>query len=110
MESALYNGKNAAVLLQVLPPFLEALDIPDRESRMQRLRQRSATLLIKDKQFRAALLALRNLTERQPKLEAVCHEGLNDFRLAAEAHIAAGNLKDALNCFRSVPDIDAALK
>jgi len=110
MESALYNGKNASVLLSVLPPFLEALDVPDRQARMQRLRQKSATLLIKDKQFVAALVALENLAERQYKLEAVCHEGLNDFRRAAEAHLAAGNLKEALNAFRSVPDIDAALK
>src|SRR5271170_2304959 len=107
MESALYNGRNAAVLLKVLPPFLEALDVPDRESRMQRLRQRAVSLLIKDKQFGAALVALENLAERQPKLEALCHEGLHDFRKAAEAHLAAGNLKDALNCFRTIPDVDA---
>jgi hypothetical protein len=110
MESALYNGRNAAVLLQVLPPFLETLEFPDRESRLHRLRQRAATLLVKDKQFAAALLALENLPERQYKLEAVCHEGLGDFRRAAEAHLAAGNSKEALNAFRSVPDVDSALK
>jgi hypothetical protein len=110
MEAALYNGRNATVLLTVLPPFLEALDVPDRDLRMQRLRQRAAQLLVKDKQFRAALVALQALAERQPKLEAVCHEGLNDFRGAAEAHIAAGNLKEALNCYRSIPDLAAALK
>jgi hypothetical protein len=110
MESALYNGHNASVLLRVLPPFLEALDVPDREARLQRLRQRAVQLLVKDKQFAAALMALKGLADRQPKLEAACHEGLNDFRAAAEAHIAAGNPKEALNCYRSIPDIAAALK
>jgi hypothetical protein len=110
LESALFNGRNATVLLQILPRFLEALDVPDRELRLLRVRQRAAQLLIKDKQFAAALVALRGLPERQPKLEAACHEGLSDFRGAAEAHIAAGNPKEALNCYRLVPDLAAALK
>ena len=110
MESALYNGHNATVLLKVLPPFLEALDVPDREVRLRHLRQRAATVLIKDKQFTAALVALENLPDRQYKLEAACHEGLNDFRRAAAAHLAAGNTKEALNAFRSVPDVESALK
>jgi hypothetical protein len=110
LESALYNGRNATVLLNVLPPFLEALDVPDRDARMQRLRQKAAALLIKDKQFAAALVALENLAERQPKLEAICHEGLGNFRRAAESHLAAGNSKEALNALRSIPDVEAALK
>jgi tetratricopeptide (TPR) repeat protein len=110
LESALYNGRNAAVLLNVIPPFLEVLDVPDREARMQRLRQKAAALLIKDKQYKAALVALEKLSERQPKLEAACHEGLGDFRRAAEAHLAAGNSKEALNSYRSIPDTEAALK
>jgi hypothetical protein len=109
-EEAVCEGRHAAALLRVLPTFLEVLDVPGREERTQRLCQRAAPLLLKEKQFGAALTALETLSERQPKLEAVCHEGLGDFRKAAEAHIAAGNLKEAVNSFRAVPDIAAALK
>jgi hypothetical protein len=110
LEAALFNGHNANILLHVLPEFYAALDVVDRETRMQRLRQRAAQLLIKDKQFAAALTALRGLSERQSKLEALCHEGLHDFRAAAECHMAERTLKDALNCYRSIPDLAAATK
>ncbi len=110
LEAALLNGHNASVLLKLLPPFYEVLDIPDREARTQRLAQRSVQLLLKEKQFAPALAVLRTLPNRQPKLEATCYEGMNDFRNAAEAHMLAGNLKDALQCYRLVPDLDAALK
>lgn len=110
LESALSNGHNAGVLLRVLPGFYDALEVPDRESRLQRLRQRSVQVLIKDKQFAAALAALEELTERQPKLEAACHEGLGAFRTAAECHLTAGDRKEALNCYRSIPDLAAATR
>lgn len=110
LEAALFNGHNASVLIKLLPPFYEALRVPDSAARTQRLQQRAIQLLIKDKQFAGALAALRALSDRQPKLEAVCYEGLGDFRSAAECHIAAGNLKDALNCYRSIPDLEASLK
>jgi hypothetical protein len=107
---ALTNGHNAALLIKLLPPFYEALEIPDRAARVERLQQRAIQLLIRDKQFAAALLTLKAGPERQPKLEAVCYEGLGDFRGAAERHLATGNLKEALNCYRSIPDFDEALK
>jgi hypothetical protein len=110
LESALVNGHNAALLIQLLPPFYQVVDAPDRLARTQRLQQRAIQLLIKDKLFRPALAALHGLQERQPKQEAVCHEGLGDFRSAAECHLAAGDLKEALSCYRSIPDLDAALK
>ena len=110
LEAALFNGRNAAVLLQVLPPLYEVLEVGDREARTQRLRQRAAQLLIRDKQFAAALVALRGMSESQPKLEAICYEGMGNFRSAAESHLAAGSAKEALNCYRSVPDVSEALK
>jgi KaiC/GvpD/RAD55 family RecA-like ATPase len=110
LESALFNGHNAALLVNLLPPFYEALDIADQAARTQRLQQRAIQLLIKDKQFASALALVQALTERQPKLEAVCHEGMGDFRSAAGSHLAAGNLKEALSCYRSIPDLEAAVK
>jgi hypothetical protein len=35
---------------------------------------------------------------------------LGDFRSAAECHLVAGNLKEALTCYRSIPDLEAAPK
>jgi hypothetical protein len=110
LEGGLFTGHNAAVLIKILPQFYEALEVPDRLARTVRLQQRAIQLLIKDKRFSTALDALRALPERQPKLEAVCHEGLGDFRNAAECHLTAGNLKEALQCYRSIPDLEAALK
>jgi hypothetical protein len=110
LEGALFNGHNAAVLIKLLPPFYEALELPDREARTQQTQQRAIQLLVKDKQYSAALGVLSTLPQRQPKLEAVCHEGMGDFRGAAAAYIAAGNPKEALNCYRSIPDLENALK
>jgi hypothetical protein len=110
LEAALFNARNAAILIQLLPPFYELLEVPDRQTRTQRLEQRAIQFLIKDKQFAPALAALQKLAERQLKLEAVCYEGLGDFRKAAESHASGGNLKEALACYRAAPDLDAALK
>ena len=110
LEAALFDGHNAAVLMKILPPFYEALQIPDRTARCERIRQRAIQLLIKDKQYRTALAALRELPERQLKLEAVCYEGMGDFRGAAQCHETGGNFKEALNCYRAIPDLDAALE
>jgi len=110
LESVLSNGHNAAILLRVLPPLYEALDVPDRVDRRRRLEQRAIQLLIKDKQYAAALAQLRAQPERQPKLEALCLQGTGDLRGAAQCHVVDGNLKEALLCYRTIPDLDEALK
>jgi hypothetical protein len=53
---------------------------------------------------------LATLTRREPKLEAVCYEGLGNLRGAAESFKQAGDLKNALRCFRAIPDFAAALQ
>jgi len=110
LELAVFSGHNAVILLKVLPGFYEALAVEDRQVRTERLQQRAIQLLMKEKQYGIALEVLHGLTERQPKLEAACYEGMRDFRRAAECHIQAGNRKDALACYRSIPDLDNALK
>ena len=110
MEGAVYDGHNASVLLKVLPPFYEAMAIPEREAKIERLQQRALFLLMKEKQYAKALDVLRTLPNRNAKMEAICHEGLGDFRSAAEAHVANKNLKAALACYRSIPDLESALK
>jgi hypothetical protein len=110
MERALPIGHNAGVLANILPPFYEALDVPDRVARTARLQQRAIQILIKEKKFAQALPVLRALPDPQPTLEAECLEGMGEFRATAERYRAAGNLKEALQCFRSIPDLEAPLK
>lgn len=109
LEAALVSGRNAAVLIKLLPPLYESLGMLDRVARTARLQKRAIQLLLKDKQFAPVLEALQTLPEREPRLEAVCHEGLGDFRSAAACYRAAGDLKGALNCYRTIPDLEAAL-
>ncbi len=110
LERAMFDGRNAAALVELLPPFYEALGVPDRDARTKRLNQRAVQLLIKEKRFEPALAILRASPEPQPKLEATCHEGLGDSRSAGECHRAAGNLKKALACYRSIPDFETTLE
>lgn len=109
LEAAVFNAHNASILTKVLPPFYEALDLADRPARVANLRQRAVQLFTKEKRFGAALAELRALSERQPKLEAACHEGLADYRAAADCYLLAGDRKEALRCYRMVPDLTAAL-
>ena len=110
LEAAVFNGRNPEILVKLLPPFYDAVDLPDRDARTQRLLKRAVQVLVKDKQYAAALAVLRSLPERQPAVEAICYEGVGDFRRAAECHQLAGNLKEALQCYRVLPDFEAALK
>ena len=109
LEQAAASGHNARILLNLLPPVFELLNPPDAQARLERLRQRSLQALLKDKDFQTALTVLRELPERQPKQEALCHEGLNDFAAAAEAYLAAGDRKEALRCYRAIPDFERTL-
>jgi hypothetical protein len=96
--------------LQLFPAFYEALGVPDAAERLEGLRQRAIQALLKDKYFDEALRVLAKVTRRDPKLEAVCYEGLGNLRGAAKSFIEAGDLKNALRCFRAVPDFAAALQ
>jgi hypothetical protein len=98
------------ILAPILPRFYDALRLPDAEARKQKVRQRAVQLLIKDKRFEPALETLGEMPDRQPKLEAVCHEGLNDFEQAAACYREAGSAKDALRCYRLIPNIPAAIE
>ena len=110
LESGLLGSHNAEMLFDLLPPLYEVLDLPDRIGRVQRIQQRAIQMLIKERKFAPALAALGTLAERPSKLEAICLEGMGDFRGAAQCHMATGNLKEALTCYRSAPDLEAALK
>jgi hypothetical protein len=110
LESGLFNGHNASVLLNILPPFYEILGVAGAGQRIQRLRQKSLQLLMQEKQFAEALKILESLDPKQPRLEALCHEGMHEFRLAAECYRSLRDMKEALRCYRLIPDLHAALE
>ena len=85
------------------------MGVPDGSSRIEELRQRAIQLLIKDKYYALALDVLRTLEHPQPKLEALCHEATGNLRSAAEKFRLGGDLKNALKCYRAIPDFAAAL-
>ncbi|MBI3282350.1 MAG: hypothetical protein HYZ57_21230 [Acidobacteria bacterium] len=109
LESALSVGDNAVILSKILPPFYDALKLPDAEARKERLQQRSLQILLKTKKYAAALTILERQPRKDHRLEAMCLEGLGRHGDAAHAYRQAGDLKEALKCYRAVPDFDAAL-
>ncbi len=109
LEAVQHLGTNAAICVRVLPPFFQAIGLPDAEERKVKLQTRAVELLVKSRHFKEALPILAALPERNYKLEAICHEGSSDFAAAAEAHQAAGNLDAAIDAYRRVPNFTKAL-
>lgn len=109
LEASLRQSNNASALITVLPAFYEALDVPNRAARLDSVQNRAIQLFMKEERFADALAGLRTLPKKQIKLEAACHEGLKDYEQAAALYREAGSLKEALQCYRSIPDATAAL-
>lgn len=105
----MFSADNAGVLLRVMPPFYEALSVPDAAARLGFLRQRAVEMFMKDGRHAEALAVLQSSPERNPRLEAVCLEGMGDYVAAAANYRSVGDLKEALRCYRLAPDFDAAL-
>ncbi len=109
LERVEHIGANAAICVRVLPPFYQAIGLPDAAERTARLRARAVTDLIKTRHYPQALEILTTLPERNHKLEAQCHEGAGDLAAAALSHRAAGNLEAAIDCYRRIPDVSQTL-
>lgn len=109
LEGSLHVGTNAAVALDLLPGFYQAMQYPDADQRTAKLRKRALDLLMKSKQYAEALTALRKLPDRQPAKEAVCLDALGHYAEGASAYRQAGDLESALDCYRKVPDFAASL-
>jgi hypothetical protein len=105
LEKVQHIGANAAICVKVLPPFFDAIGLPDAAERSAKLRTNAVTGLVKSRHFKEALAVLSALPERNNKLEAQCHEGAGDFAAAAAAYRAAGDPEAAIDCYRRVPDI-----
>ena len=108
LEGAVAGGDNAVTLNRILPPFYDAMRLPDAEARKAKLRQRSIGMLMKNKRHRQVLDVLATLPEPQPETEAICRHALGEFARAAALYQQCGNPKEALACLRAIPDFEGA--
>jgi hypothetical protein len=109
LDRNLDAGDNPLLAQRMLPPFFDALLLPDAAGRKDRLAQRCVQVLMKNRKYLQALTILESLPEAKPKLAAECYEGADQFDKAAAIYLQLGNLEKALRSFRSVPDFESAL-
>jgi hypothetical protein len=109
LDRHLEAGDNPRVAQEILPPFFDALGLPDAQARKARLAQRSVQILMKSGRHAQALKILDRLPEPNPKLAAECYEQTDQHAKAAEIWMQLGDRDRALKCYRSIPDFGAAL-
>jgi tetratricopeptide (TPR) repeat protein len=109
LDRHLEAGDNAILAQQILPPFFDALGLPDAQARKNRLAQRSVQILMKSRRYAQALSILEHLPETKPKLAAECYEEIGQFAKSATIWLELGDRDRALKCYRSIPDFSAAL-
>jgi hypothetical protein len=110
LDRNLDAGDNALLAHRMLPPFFDALRLPDAAGRRDRLTQRCVQILMKSRRYFQALAILETLREAKPKLAAECYEGSGQSDKAAAIYLQLGDREKALRCFRSVPDFESALR
>jgi len=102
-------GDNPILAQRMLPPFFDALRLPDTPARKDRLAQRCVQVLMKQRRYLPALAILESLPEKNLKLAADCYEGSGQLAKAAAAYLQLGDNEKALRCFRSAPDFESSL-
>jgi tetratricopeptide (TPR) repeat protein len=109
LDHHLEAGDNPILAQEILPPFFDALGLPDAQARKDRLAQRSVQILMKSRRYAQALTILERLPEAKPKLAAECYEETGQLAKAADVWMQLGDRDRALKCYRSIPDFGAAL-
>lgn len=109
LDRNLDAGDNPLLAQRILPPFFDALGLPDAQARKDRLAQRAVQILMKNRRHTQALTILERLPEAKPKLVAECYEETGQFARAAAIYLDLDDRDKALKCYRSVPDFAAAL-
>ena len=110
LDRNLDAGDNPLLAQRMLPPFFDALRLPDAPDRKNRLAQRCIQILMKSRRYVEALAIIESLPEAKRKLAAECYEGSGQFDKAAAIYLQQGDREKALRCFRSVPDFESALR
>jgi tetratricopeptide (TPR) repeat protein len=99
-----------APIYGVLPKLYRIFAPLEAPMRTARLRYKTIQALMKQGEHAGALEILIEMPGADPKLIAECREGLKEFEAAAQEYLKAGSPKDALRCYRSLPDFDKALE
>ena len=73
LDRHLEAGDNPIFAQEILPPFFDALGMPDAQTRKDRLAQRSVQILMKGRRHAQALAILERLPEANPRLAAELH-------------------------------------
>jgi hypothetical protein len=74
LDRNLEAGDNPLLAQRILPPFFDALALPDAQARKDRLAQRAVQILMKNRRHTQALAILERLPEARPKQVAECYE------------------------------------
>lgn len=110
LDRNLDAGDNPILAQKILPPFFDALRMPDAQARKERLAERALQILMKNRRYAQALTILERLPNARPKLMAECYEELGELRKAAAIYLEIEDREKALRCYRSIPDFAAALR
>ena len=100
----------AAAAYELLAPLYALFDPAAAEARTADVRNKAIHAMVKQKSYRGALKLLREAPQIDRMLVAECREGLGELEAAAADYLEAGSPKDALRCYRSVPDFDKSLQ
>src|SRR5436305_816449 len=91
LDRHLEAGDNSMIAQRILPPFFDALGLPDAQARKLRLVPRSIQILMKSRRYAQALRILERLPDANPKLTAECYEETDQLAKAAEVWMRLGD-------------------
>ncbi len=98
------------VVLGMLSPMYALFSPRDAAERAARMREKAIRALMRTKSHELALSLLEQTPGADPKLIAECREGLGQLEAAAAEYLKAGSARDALRCYRTIPDFDKSLE
>ena len=82
----------------------------DAAARTARMREKAIRSLMRMKAHGMALKLLEQASDASPMLIAECREGLGQLEAAAVEYLKAASPRDALRCYRTIPDFDKSLE
>ena len=110
LEASLDTAVLAPVVLPLLPVAYKMYGIVDAEGRYAARRRQAIQMLLASKMPSLALPLIEEDPESTPELKAQCYEEMQNYAAAAELYLSLGKTKEALRNYRSIPEIDKALK
>jgi hypothetical protein len=109
LEKTALGSISAKAAAETIVKLCGLFELPQAAERARRARAQAAKSLLDHGLAREALELMANAPDCDPMLRARAVELDGRGEEAAEAFLAAGSPKDALRCYRSIPDFDKAL-